>query len=208
MLTNIRVFKNTMNTKFGELPVSKGAKALVITIGSFIRGVFHTEDNKCSLYSDHIHCAAVVDSTVRCKSTNATGARYLLVAELDERQDIYNDAPDAVDADFADANPACVNAAGDATEAGETLDLRNMVEACCGRKSRLGRKNKAAKDCLVHRITQQEDFRKKETVELCKSLIKGPRDSLWGSIPCTGGSPFQIINALKGPATAKKIKGH
>ena len=62
--------------------------------------------------------------------------------------------------------------------------------------------------CNVVPITEDVDFASEEGIAKAIANLNGPEDSLWYSSPCTGGSLWQVLNALRGGATLKKIKYH
>ena len=57
-------------------------------------------------------------------------------------------------------------------------------------------------------ITKEDDFRKDETVARVVSLLRTSRDAVWFSCPCTGGSAWQRVNAIKSQQTRDKIQAH
>ena len=78
---------------------------------------------------------------------------------------------------------------------------RVIIEFCCGENSRIGQPTKHSKGCKVIRITKEHDLTTKSGLEFTVKAIKGElkkisgkRITLWVSIPCTGGSPWQNIN--------------
>ena len=85
---------------------------------------------------------------------------------------------------------------------------RVLVEACCEPNSKLSKATRWSKGCEVIPITEKIDFGSAEGIQHAISNIKGPKDWLWYSSPCTGGSLWQRINVLKGGATEIKIRYH
>jgi len=84
---------------------------------------------------------------------------------------------------------------------------RRLIEFCCGRNSRLGRPFPWNDGCDVVRLTMDDDV---TTERGLARAIAAVRDSslpvlLWASIPCTGGSPWQNLNAKRGASTRKLI---
>ena len=75
---------------------------------------------------------------------------------------------------------------------------RLVMEYCCSPESKLGNpSNFADNNCKVIRYTEEDDMR--TDAGKCKALsdikaFKGKHISLWSSIPCTGGSPWQYVN--------------
>ena len=58
-------------------------------------------------------------------------------------------------------------------------------------------------------ITKEDDFTAAAGIDRAIQNIKGPRDSLFFSSPCTGGSPWQRINLLRGgDRMLVRLKGH
>ena len=83
-----------------------------------------------------------------------------------------------------------------------------LIEFCCDAESILGKT--APSSALVFRITEQFDAVSNEA-----ALIKLADDAaalnvptaLWSSIPCTGGTQWQIVNVAKFGVT-EKLKNH
>ncbi len=79
------------------------------------------------------------------------------------------------------------------------LSNRKLVEFCCGHDSLLGNDKYKARGCAIVRLTIDDDL---TTVEGLRKALDEVRNSkpgqyvhLWGSLPCTGGSPWQRVNA-------------
>ena len=75
---------------------------------------------------------------------------------------------------------------------------RLIMEYCCGPESKIGNPENFADDnCRVIRYTEEDDMRtdagKRKALSDIKTF-KGKHISLWSSIPCTGGSPWQYVN--------------
>ena len=90
---------------------------------------------------------------------------------------------------------------------------RVLLEYCCGPDSRLGCRSRASRGCHVIRLTREHDMSTQAGLDYALSIVQRARDDgksvdLWGSIPCTGGCPFQRLNAKRGPKTRKKIAMH
>jgi len=82
-----------------------------------------------------------------------------------------------------------------------------VIEFCCDEDSSIGRSSPTEKGCRVIRITRSDDALSKngmkKFLDACRTA---PMPILFGAIPCTGGSPWQRINALRG--AGDKIEGH
>ena len=77
---------------------------------------------------------------------------------------------------------------------------RTLIEFCCEEDSVLGRVSPP--DCNVIRLTEEHDLTQEATVqELLQSFQQGDYGQilLWASIPCTGGSQWNVFNLLKHP---------
>ena len=89
---------------------------------------------------------------------------------------------------------------------------RRLLEFCCSENSRLGSRRYIELGCQVVRLTVKHDLTTKEGVDVALRAVhdtpEGKYLHLWGSLPCTGGSPWQHINRARGPATAEKIDLH
>jgi len=79
------------------------------------------------------------------------------------------------------------------------LSNRKLVEFCCGHDSLLGNDKYKARGCAIVRLTIDDDL---TTVKGLRKALDEVRNSkpgqyvhLWGSLPCTGGSPWQRVNA-------------
>ena len=116
---------------------------------------------------------------------------------------IGKQAPAAEDGDGGDAVPPAPAAPG------LTGETRTIVEYCTGVDSRLGRPRIKSSDCKVVRLTINEDLRTPRGREIAKRAVcTNPNVLLWVAIPCTGGCPWNYINAYKGPDTVAKIQQH
>ena len=90
----------------------------------------------------------------------------------------------------------------------ETHYERILVEWCCGENSKLGQDKNKPRDTRVLRITESHDARLAETTRYAIEEMRKYRDILlWGSIPCTGGSPWQHLNKRK-PGGMKRWRAH
>ena len=89
---------------------------------------------------------------------------------------------------------------------------RRIVEFCCEQDSMMGRASGASKGCEVIRLTIEDDLTSKSGLDKALRAVSdpllGPNTMLWGSIPCTGGCPWQRINVTRGEATEAKIREH
>lgn len=88
---------------------------------------------------------------------------------------------------------------------------RKLIEFCCGANSRLGDTKFQLDGCIVIRLTLEHDLTTNEGMEFAMKAIKDtPRGMylhLWGSIPCTAGSPWQHINKHR-PNAVEKMNEH
>ena len=88
---------------------------------------------------------------------------------------------------------------------------RRLIEYCCSEDSLLGREKYQVRGCAVFRMTIHHDLTTKSGVEHALQAVHdaGPAEHvhLWGSLPCTGGSPWQRVNA-KYPSAREKIREH
>ena len=86
---------------------------------------------------------------------------------------------------------------------------RVIIEYCCSPDSRLGRKTKWSKNCLTHRITENEDATKVETIQNTKDLLSSFNVPVLvvASIPCTGGSAWQHLN-IRRPGGQRLMRKH
>ena len=75
---------------------------------------------------------------------------------------------------------------------------RKLVEYCCSEASRLGHERYVLTGCAVVRLTIKDDMSTKAGLQKAlKEVEETPEGTyihLWGSLPCTGGSPWQRIN--------------
>ena len=82
---------------------------------------------------------------------------------------------------------------------------RVIIEFCCYENSLMGKRTPASKSCYILRVTEQHDQTTEEGLRwLLDEIHKIPKDLpilLWGSIPCTGGSPWTRYNLRKYPQT-------
>ena len=88
---------------------------------------------------------------------------------------------------------------------------RIMVELCTSASSRLGRRTVHSHGCEVVRVTIDDDLTTDIGLHKALDAVKafvGPNILVWVSIPCTGGSPWQRINAAKSERARRLIEGH
>ena len=81
-----------------------------------------------------------------------------------------------------------------------------IIEFCCENDSRMGRR--APKNVEVVRLTISDDLTTVKGYAKAKlAALTRPNVHLWGSIPCTGGSPLQEWNAHL-PGHKERMKEH
>jgi hypothetical protein len=89
---------------------------------------------------------------------------------------------------------------------------RIIIEYCCGPNSKIGQQHVWSKDCLVIRVTEQDDATKVTVIDSLIQLVRSTPEHipilLFSAMPCTGGSPWQNINFRKpsGPRLMLKHK--
>ena len=75
---------------------------------------------------------------------------------------------------------------------------RKLLEFCCSETSRLGQDRFVASGCAVVRLTAKDDLTTdkglQKALEEVRSTSDGEPLHLWGSLPCTAGSPWQRLN--------------
>eukprot|EP00972_Heterocapsa_arctica_P088063 12984163-Heterocapsa_arctica.AAC.1 len=88
---------------------------------------------------------------------------------------------------------------------------RALFEFCCGEQSKLGEHAEGDPDCVVFRLTEAVDMSSKggldHAIGLVDALPPGWYVLLWGSLPCTAGSPWQRLNR-KHPGARLKIEAN
>ena len=84
---------------------------------------------------------------------------------------------------------------------------RTLIEFCCGPSSLLGVETKHSRGCKVVRLTEEEDVTAPRGISVALEAIAGPCTLLWGSIPCTGGCPWQKINRRR-PGGEARLRKH
>ena len=86
---------------------------------------------------------------------------------------------------------------------------RRLIEYCCAENSLLGDTMFAGIGCAVTRLTIANDLTTKAGLDYALQAIEDtPADHylhLWGSLPCTAGSPWQRINRRRSPHVEKRI---
>ena len=84
---------------------------------------------------------------------------------------------------------------------------RAIIEFCCSDESKIGEFSKDDPDCVVYRLTEKEDMTTDSGLEHAINIVDSiPADwhvLLWGSLPCTAGSPWQRLNRRHEGARAK-----
>ena len=77
---------------------------------------------------------------------------------------------------------------------------RVLLEFCTGPESKLGSVKYYGDGCICHRITETDDAISEEGIAKAIAIIESTLDGaglLWGSLPCTAGTPWWNINILK-----------
>jgi len=106
-----------------------------------------------------------------------------------------------------DKNAGGKKQAAPATDPALAEPQRTMIEFCCDLDSLLGQPTKNNMNCEVVRLTKNEDVTTSNGLSIALQAIKGPYTLLWGSIPCTGGCPWQKINRKK-PGGEANLRRH
>ena len=100
----------------------------------------------------------------------------------------------------------------DSTDSASTTNMvstgpsYNFVQACCESDSIL--QSTAGRQVKVINITEQDDFTLSSTLATVTGHLNGPRDVLFFSAPCTGGSPWQRINLARSPNLLGRMRRH
>ena len=97
----------------------------------------------------------------------------------------------------------------DQTPVSHLRTQRTLIEYCCDADSMLGRK--APSDCEVIRITEEQDLTKREEMwKVYVTIRQGVPGKvlLWSSIPCTGGSQWNVLNLARWPSLFPKMQRH
>ena len=84
---------------------------------------------------------------------------------------------------------------------------RHVVEFCRGPGSKIGNKTYFRDGCSVTRITEDDDVTTPQGLRKALGAVKQENCTLWVSMPCTGGSPWQHIHANRPGGTAR-VKEH
>ena len=85
----------------------------------------------------------------------------------------------------------------------------NFVEVCCGANSRLSAAADGLRCSEAFRVTEEDDFLNENTLQECIARVRGPDDMVWFSIPCTGGSRWQIVHLHRGgQAAVDRVNQH
>ena len=89
-----------------------------------------------------------------------------------------------------------------------------MIEFCCGEDSLMGSAAASGHECHVIRVTRRNEVTTKpgsafvdKALALAQKTV-GKNVLVWASIPCTGGTSWTHLNALKGDQTRLKIAAH
>ena len=91
--------------------------------------------------------------------------------------------------------------------------INHVVELCCSDHSLLG-KESAMRSMNHTRVTERKDFTSEIGFRYVLNRIERFRSPgscvlLWVSMPCTGGSPWQIVNRRNGTnVTRERISAH
>jgi hypothetical protein len=87
---------------------------------------------------------------------------------------------------------------------------RRLIEYCCAPDSLLGKREITGAGCVVVRLTAEHDLTTKAGLDhAIHAVASTPKDQyihLWGSLPCTAGSPWQRINRARNPGAEEKIE--
>ena len=94
----------------------------------------------------------------------------------------------------------------------DILTDRYIIECCTSENSRLGAMKFTKDGCEVDRITIEHDFTtetslKRSIAAAREAADKGYYLALWGSLPCTAGCPWQLLNK-KHKTARKKLAQH
>ena len=95
---------------------------------------------------------------------------------------------------------------GPAAHSVSTGPSYNFVQACCESDSTL--QTTAGPQVKVINITENDDFTLASTLVTVLGLLNGPRDVLFFSAPCTGGSPWQRLNLARNPNLVGRMRRH
>jgi hypothetical protein len=87
--------------------------------------------------------------------------------------------------------------------------IYTMIEYCAFLDSLLSDRKYHLGLCRTVCINDEIDGRSHKSADLCSNINRQDRNKvvLWGSLPCTGGCPWNHINALN-PGGIEKIEGH
>ncbi len=81
----------------------------------------------------------------------------------------------------------------------QVVSDRWLVEYCCSPDSVLGGEKYNKAGCMSVRLTIHHDLTTQSgldhALQQVRSTQRGEYVHLWGALPCTGGSPWQRINA-------------
>ena len=93
----------------------------------------------------------------------------------------------------------------------QRLKRKIFIEICCEYDSELGKvDNVTASDILLVRVTEEDDFTKRSTVDKVIKLIQSTSGHIHYSSPCTASCPYNVnVNPKKGNhKTIAKIREH
>ena len=89
-------------------------------------------------------------------------------------------------------------AAQSAAPAGTQKEVvRHIVEFCTSENSKIGDKRHTKDGCPVMRCSLKDDVTTNKGLKRALDGVRKPGCSLWASMPCIGGSPWQHINRHK-----------
>ena len=78
--------------------------------------------------------------------------------------------------------------------------MRIVLEFCCSNDSLMGAEQYNTPECRVIRLTEQVDMTSEAGLQFALNHIdKMKYVFLWTSLPCTAGSPWQRVNAIRNP---------
>ena len=101
--------------------------------------------------------------------------------------------------------PACPSNGGPTNA--KLSPIRRLVKFCCGPDSLLSQSTAASAQCECIRITIEDDVTTESGKQHSLNAVTTKTPTLlWASMPCTGGSPWQFINAKRpgGPVNLRK----
>ena len=209
-----------VNTESKE-HVDKGnlGPSILFTLGNYNGGVFRMTDGSATLTPEQKGSFLVIDGTRPHSSEPFTGCRMSVVAFF------HASTPGLPSKDFQflrelgfclelpSASTALVAIDGPEPDTQVIPEVCNrvMIEFCCGDDSLMGSAAASGPECHVIRVTRRNDVTTKpgsafvdKALALAQNTV-GKNVLVWASIPCTGGTSWTHINALKGDQTRLKI---